>query len=108
MRCLQGLPLPNAHPLQVQARGEPATPTDAPPDDQHMPPDIWVRPGYIADRLPLGRIVRGLHFFGASFIVVAAVVHMLRVVLFGSYKKPREVTWITGVVLPVDGGIMAK
>src|SRR5262245_39387033 len=46
-----------------------------------------------------GRIVRGLHFFGASFVVVAAVVHMLRVVVYGSYKKPREVTWITGVVL---------
>ena len=54
---------------------------------------------FITDRLPFGHIVRGLHFFGASFIVVAAVVHMLRVVLFGSYKKPREVTWITGVVL---------
>ena len=54
---------------------------------------------YITDALPFGALVRGLHFFGASFIVVAAVVHMLRVVLFGSYKKPREVTWITGVVL---------
>jgi ubiquinol-cytochrome c reductase cytochrome b subunit len=54
---------------------------------------------FIADRLPLGWIVRGLHFFGASFIVVATVIHMLRVVAFGSYKKPREVTWITGIVL---------
>ena len=54
---------------------------------------------YITDQLPLGRIVRGLHFFGASFIVIAAVIHMLRVVMFGSYKKPREVTWMTGVVL---------
>ena len=54
---------------------------------------------FITDRLPFGAIVRGLHFFGASFIVIASVVHMLRVVLFGSYKKPREVTWITGVVL---------
>ena len=50
-------------------------------------------------QLSFGRIVRGLHFFGASFIVVAAVVHMLRVVIFGSHKKPREVTWITGVLL---------
>jgi ubiquinol-cytochrome c reductase cytochrome b subunit len=54
---------------------------------------------YITDQLPLGGIVRGLHFFGASFIVIAAVIHMLRVVLFASYKKPREVTWMTGVVL---------
>jgi quinol-cytochrome oxidoreductase complex cytochrome b subunit len=43
--------------------------------------------------------VRGLHYFGASFIVIAAVIPMLRVVWFGSYKKPREVTWITGLVL---------
>ena len=54
---------------------------------------------YIAERLPLGWLVRALHFFGASFIVVAAVIHMLRVVIFGSYKKPREVTWMTGVML---------
>ena len=54
---------------------------------------------FIADRLPFGAVVRSLHFFGASFIVVAAVIHMLRVVLFGSYKAPREVTWMTGVVL---------
>ena len=54
---------------------------------------------YIMDVLPLGRLLRGLHFFGASFIVVAALVHMLRVVCFGSYKKPREATWMTGVVL---------
>jgi ubiquinol-cytochrome c reductase cytochrome b subunit len=54
---------------------------------------------YISERLPFGGIVRGLHFFGASFIVVAAVIHMLRVVLFGSYKPPRETTWMTGVIL---------
>ncbi len=53
---------------------------------------------FIADRLSFGWIVRSLHFFGASFIVVAAVIHMLRVVMFGSYKTPREVTWMTGVV----------
>jgi ubiquinol-cytochrome c reductase cytochrome b subunit len=54
---------------------------------------------YIMERVTFGRVLRGLHFFGASFIVVAAVVHMLRVVALGSYKKPREVTWITGVIL---------
>ena len=54
---------------------------------------------YIMERVMFGRVLRGLHFFGASFIVIAAVVHMLRVVALGSYKKPREVTWLTGVVL---------
>jgi ubiquinol-cytochrome c reductase cytochrome b subunit len=53
----------------------------------------------IMERVTFGRMLRGLHVYGASFIVVAAVIHMLRVVAFGSYKKPREVTWLTGVVL---------
>ena len=46
-----------------------------------------------------GRVVRGLHHFGASFLVVAAVLHMLRVVVLGSYKPPREVTWLSGLAL---------
>ena len=54
---------------------------------------------FIMQGVTFGRVVRGLHFFGASFVVVAAVLHMLRVVVFGAYKKPREVTWMTGVVL---------
>jgi ubiquinol-cytochrome c reductase cytochrome b subunit len=54
---------------------------------------------FIMDRAALGDVLRGLHVFGASFIVVAAVVHLLRVVMFGSYKKKRETTWLTGVVL---------
>ena len=54
---------------------------------------------FIMDQLPFGSVLRGLHVFGASFIVIAALVHMLRVVALGSYRKPREMTWITGVVL---------
>jgi ubiquinol-cytochrome c reductase cytochrome b subunit len=54
---------------------------------------------YVTDQVPLGGFVRGLHFFGASFIVIAAIAHMARVVAFGSYKHPREVTWLTGVAL---------
>ncbi len=46
-----------------------------------------------------GRIVRGIHHYGASFIIVASVAHLLRVVAFGSYKPPREVTWLSGLVL---------
>ena len=54
---------------------------------------------FIMERVTFGRLLRGLHFFGASFIVIAAIVHMLRVVAFGSYKKPREVNWMVGVLL---------
>ena len=54
---------------------------------------------FIMHDLPFGWMLRGLHFWGASFLVVAAVVHMLRVFMFGSYKAPREVTWMSGVLL---------
>lgn len=46
-----------------------------------------------------GAIVRGLHHYGASFLVVFLVLHLLRVVALGSYKPPREVTWLSGVAL---------
>ena len=54
---------------------------------------------HLMDQVAFGSITRGLHYFGASFIVIASVIHMLRVVAFGSYKRPREVTWISGVLL---------
>ena len=54
---------------------------------------------HLMDHVAFGGITRGLHYFGASFIVIASVIHMLRVVAFGSYKRPREVTWISGVLL---------
>jgi ubiquinol-cytochrome c reductase cytochrome b subunit len=54
---------------------------------------------FIMTGVPLGWMMRGLHFWGASFLVVAAVVHMARVFFFGSYKAPREVTWISGVLM---------
>lgn len=53
---------------------------------------------YIMRGLPMGWVVRGLHVWGSSFIVVATAVHMGRVFAFGSYKAPREVTWLTGLV----------
>src|SRR5438132_7285958 len=54
---------------------------------------------FIMERVTLGRVLRGLHYFGASFIVIAAIVHMLRVMALGSYKKPRELNWVIGVLL---------
>jgi ubiquinol-cytochrome c reductase cytochrome b subunit len=47
----------------------------------------------------VGRIVRGLHHYGASFVVVFLVLHLLRVVVLGSYKPPREMTWLSGLAL---------
>ncbi len=54
---------------------------------------------YITNQVPGGYIIRGLHHWGASAMVVLCVLHMLRVIIYGAYKYPREVTWFTGVFL---------
>ena len=54
---------------------------------------------YITTQVPAGWLIRGLHHWGASAMVVLVVLHLLRVLLHGAYKYPREVTWLTGVVL---------
>lgn len=43
--------------------------------------------------------VRSLHSWGANFMIVLVVLHLLRVFYEGAYKKPRELTWVMGVVL---------
>lgn len=54
---------------------------------------------YITTQVSAGWLIRGLHHWGASAMVVLSVLHMLRVIFYGSYKFPREVTWFTGVGL---------
>ena len=54
---------------------------------------------YITSEVPAGWLIRGLHHWGASALVVLTVLHMLRVIFYGSYKFPREITWFSGVGL---------
>lgn len=54
---------------------------------------------YIKNEVAFGAFVQGLHKVSASATVVLVCLHMLRVFLTGSYKKPREMNWIVGVVL---------
>lgn len=54
---------------------------------------------YISTQIPAGWFIRGLHHWGASAMVLLTVLHMLRIILYGAYKFPREITWLSGVGL---------
>lgn len=54
---------------------------------------------YIDSKVVWGAFVRGIHHWGSSFMVVLVAAHMLRVFFAGSYKYPRELTWISGLGL---------
>ncbi len=53
----------------------------------------------ILGNVPLGQFMRDLHRLGAEGMVLVVCLHMLRTFITGSYKKPRQFTWFTGVVL---------
>jgi ubiquinol-cytochrome c reductase cytochrome b subunit len=63
------------------------------------PGDAYNSLRYIITELTGGRIIRGLHHWGASMMIVVVVMHMLQVFLWGAYKRPREATWMAGVGL---------
>jgi ubiquinol-cytochrome c reductase cytochrome b subunit len=54
---------------------------------------------FISNEAVLGRVVRGIHYFGAGAMIVLVLVHMTQVFLFGSYKFPREASWMSGSLL---------
>ena len=54
---------------------------------------------FITTQVPAGWLIRGLHHYGASAMVILAVLHMIRVIFQGAYKFPREITWFSGVAL---------
>ena len=54
---------------------------------------------YITDDAFLGQLVRAMHKWGASVMIILIFLHMARVFFFGAYKYPRELTWVIGVVL---------
>jgi ubiquinol-cytochrome c reductase cytochrome b subunit len=61
--------------------------------------DAYNSVDYITYYAPLGWLVRSLHYYNASAIVVLAVLHLLRTFAFGAYQRPREITWLSGVLL---------
>jgi ubiquinol-cytochrome c reductase cytochrome b subunit len=59
----------------------------------------WESTKYILDKVPAGKLVLSLHYWGASAMIAFMAMHLLQVLLWGAYKKPRELQWIVGVIL---------
>jgi quinol-cytochrome oxidoreductase complex cytochrome b subunit len=54
---------------------------------------------YIMTGVAYGWLIRGIHHWGASLMVMVVFIHMIRVFVTASYKYPRELTWLIGVGL---------
>lgn len=54
---------------------------------------------YIMREVPWGWLLRYLHSTGASFFFIVVYLHMFRGMLYGSYKKPRELVWLLGMLI---------
>jgi cytochrome b6 len=53
----------------------------------------------IMTEVPLGWIIRSVHFWSASFMIALVFIHLIGIWLVKSYRKPRELTWMSGVFL---------
>jgi quinol-cytochrome oxidoreductase complex cytochrome b subunit/mono/diheme cytochrome c family protein len=59
----------------------------------------WPSVNYIQQEVPGGSFIRGVHHWGSSVMVVLLLFHLVQVFVWGAYKKPRELTWMVGVLL---------
>ncbi len=56
---------------------------------------------YLMSDVPFGKLLRNMHRWAAHLMIITVWLHMFRVFLTGSYKKPRQFNWCVGVVLLV-------
>jgi len=54
---------------------------------------------YITGEVQFGWLYRQVHAWGATFMILAVILHMARTFFMGSYKKPRELTWFVGALI---------
>lgn len=61
--------------------------------------DAWASTAFLNDQVAGGWLIRGLHYHGASLMIVVIVLHFIQVVLTGAYRRPRELNWWSGLAL---------
>lgn len=54
---------------------------------------------YLRTEVPFGWLIHGLHYWGANAMLICVMLHMSQVFIWGAYKRPHELQWITGVFL---------
>jgi quinol-cytochrome oxidoreductase complex cytochrome b subunit len=54
---------------------------------------------YISAKAAFGWLIRGLHSWGSTLMVLLLLLHMARTFFMGTFKKPRELTWMVGVLI---------
>jgi quinol-cytochrome oxidoreductase complex cytochrome b subunit len=54
---------------------------------------------FIMTRVPFGWLVRSIHSWSANLMVAAAAAHLFSVLFLHSYRRPREITWVSGIAL---------
>ncbi|MFN8516371.1 MAG: cytochrome b N-terminal domain-containing protein [Chloroflexia bacterium] len=54
---------------------------------------------FITEDATLGGLLRGMHNYGATLMIITIGLHMIQTYLVGAYKFPREVNWLSGVAL---------
>jgi ubiquinol-cytochrome c reductase cytochrome b subunit len=59
----------------------------------------WESTRFIYQHVYMGSFLISLHYWGASAMIVLMSMHLLQVLLFGAYKRPRELQWVVGVLL---------
>jgi quinol-cytochrome oxidoreductase complex cytochrome b subunit len=69
------------------------------PDGAGNPAPAFTSISQIQDTVPLGWLVRGMHYWGAGALLMVLLFHMIAVLWTGGYRAPREVNWTIGVVL---------
>ncbi|MFQ5740624.1 MAG: cytochrome b N-terminal domain-containing protein [Acidobacteriota bacterium] len=62
------------------------------------PDHAWESLNYMGENFGSGRLLRSLHVWGASLIILILTLHILRVVFHGAYKRPRELNWVSGML----------
>ncbi len=63
------------------------------------PSDAYESVQFIMTRVQFGWLVRSIHSWSANLMILSAFIHMFSVVFLRAYRRPRELTWLSGIAL---------